>query len=422
MTPSKDLPVPKYREWAAGHGTPWEVAFPKTVSTPYQRKFYQTEELAKKAIQDWSNGRDPSASVGKRKLDALLTAEQLLPPGVTILDAVRFYLSRHGNLSTVTVADLGGAYLAKLAMDKAAAKYVEEQTRMVKVAEREFGPETLAATALTKAKLVAFINADRNSYWNRYARRRIASVLISQAREQEVLKENPLEGWELKKPAGKRPAYLEVWEVKAIMDYVWQHRPDLVASFALQLWSGIRTEELCRVVTAEKRPLAWSDIDFGRKICVEAEVSKMSTRAVIDFWPHALTHWLAPVRKSQGPVCPVLEFDDVKSKLIKAMNRERKELNQPKVNFRQNCFRHSFASYTCAFWQDAGPAQLALRQVDKDVFWTNYREYVTEEDAKLYMGSALDEDRKVVPFVGAVYPPAGGPTLVRLSLDLAEAA
>lgn len=416
------LPVPKRREWAAKHGTPWEVAFPKTATSDYQRKFYATEEEAKKAISDWSSGRDPSEAVGKRRLDSLLSAERLLPAGVTILDAVRFYLSKNGNQSTVTIATLCDSYLSKIELEKAADKYVEEQKRMVAIAKKELGEKSLAVSTLTKARLVSFIMSDKASYWNRYARRRIASVLVSQAREMEVFKENPLEGWELKKPKSKRPSYLQVWEVKAIMDFVWENRRDLVPAFALQLWAGIRTEELCRVVTDDKRPLDWADLDFGRKIKVEAEVSKMGTRGVIDFWPEALTHWLAPFKKPKGVICPVLEFDDVKSKLMKALNKRRKDLNQPAVKFRQNCFRHSYASYTCSFWQDAGRAQLALRQIDKDVFWTNYREYVTEDDAKLYMGSALDDARNVIPFPGSIYPPAGGPEVVRLSSSLSEAA
>ena len=173
---------------------------------------------------------------------------------------------------------------------------------------------------------------------------------------------------------------------------------------------------LCRPNEDGKRPLNWSDITSGQKIAVEAEVAKTNTRGVIGFCPRARTHWLAPFRKTNGVICPVLEFDDVKAKLIKAINKERKERNQPLVKFKQNCFRHSFATYACAFWQDGGRAQLYLRQRDKDVLWNNYRDYATEDDARLYMGSPWTRTSSYpLPRHGLPACGGGGADAVRLA-------
>jgi hypothetical protein len=366
-------PVPVFRAWVRT-GTPWEVAFPSSATTPRQRRFFKTPEEAQEAIDTWLKGRSPETSVGKRRLDALLQAQALLPPGISLLDAVRFFNSHHGPRSTSTLQDIATAYLKDI--QRRSPKYRESATAFVDRAVAHFGGDVLMAS-LGRAQWLSWIKSSE-SYWNRYGMKRAASCLISTALEREVIDKSPLAGWKFEEAPKKRPHFLDLEQVTKVMTSVSTEAPELLPAFALQLWAGIRTEELCRASKDGRRALQWSDIRFGERIDVGPEVAKMRERGVIDFWPEALTSWLKNYKDAKGAICPVEDLSEAKYRLFTKL----------KLKVPQNSFRHSYATYVCAYFQDPGKATLYLRQRDTDVLWTNYRDYADEATAKLYFSNS----------------------------------
>lgn len=334
---------PKHRPWAEIHGTPWEVTFPKNGAVPRKRTFYPTKDAALAAIADWEKGRT-HLSLGKRKVDELLYCEAILPAGVSITDACRFYIEHNSGQNNVTIGDVASLYLVDLKRAKKAEDYQAEMKRTVESAVEHFG-KSMLFSALTKAKLLTYIKGGE-TYWVRYARKRAVSVLISKARDLEAIRLNPLDGYTFEDAPKSTPHFLKLEDTQAILDYTAQHKPELVTPFALQLFAGIRTEELSRNEVNGKRPLRWSDIKFGESITVPVEVSKTGDRRVVDYWPAALTNWLDKPAKADSQVCTVSELDDAKSKLIKALNKERVAQSLPEVDFRQNDFRRTYATHS----------------------------------------------------------------------------
>jgi integrase len=377
---------PTFRAWAVQHGTPWEVVFPASGALPRQRRFFATEEEAKTEASQFTKGRKPEAALGSRTLDEVQYCRALLPSGVSLTDCVRYYLQSHSGVSSVTIQEVCDSYLLDLKSQRKSEDYQVEQARWASVFAAELGAESLFST-LGKAVLLKFIKSDTESYWNRYGRKRITSCLITKAIEMEALKVSPLVGWKFEEAKKSRPHFLTLADVTTILQYAEAHKPELVPAFALQLFAGIRTEELCRNAVNDKRPLEWKDITFGTRIDLGPEVTKTGDRRVIDFWPEALTSWMAPHKKTEGRVCELVELDNAKSKLIRDLNAALKADGKSPVDFRQNDFRRTYASHVCAYFQDASKAQLYLGQRDKDVLWEHYREYISEGDAKAYFVS-----------------------------------
>jgi hypothetical protein len=221
-TPS-DRPVPVYKAWAEKHGTPWQVTFPKRGAVPTKRRFFPTEDAANAEIEKWLKDRKPEAGLGKRVVDEVVHCRALLPPDVSLLDCVRFYVEHHSGLTTVTVQEVADDYLADLKAQKKSADYRDEQERWAGIFVTELGAETLFSS-IGKARLLKFIKSDSESYWNRYARKRIASCLVSKAIELEALRMNPLDGWKFEDAPKKRPHFLLQADAEIILTYAWDHK------------------------------------------------------------------------------------------------------------------------------------------------------------------------------------------------------
>jgi hypothetical protein len=391
---------PKFVGWALKHGTPWEVRFPKTLTTPYQRRYFRSEEAAREAVRVWSSTRTeaPSVAVGKRRLDAFLQAESLLPSGVSLLDAVRHYIATKLSGSRTTIKEVLDGIRTDHADSKARAKYVGEIARAVAWLEKAI-PLNTAFASVTRKMWLDFIREDTASYWNRYARKRLVSLMVSKAREMEAITSNPLDGFILRGSGEKRASVLSCADAEAILSFAKQRAVGLLPALALQLFCGIRTGELDRDEEGGGR-LQWRHVLNGRGISVPGHVAKMrGERDFVHFWPASLERWL-PEAPQDGntPVYAGKSLIIDRQSLLRSLNSHRKKAGLPPVPYRQNCFRHTFASMACAFFQDAGAASLLCRQKDKDVFWRFYRERVEPSEAPRYFGQEAPWKDRSLPF------------------------
>jgi integrase len=369
----QSLPIPKFRSWSSS----WEVYFPKRGATEGQRRFFPTEAAALAEINRWATGKKPAAHISQRKVDILHQCEALLPAGTDVLEAVRFFLEHHQGLTKVTVQTAADSYKLDLKRN-ASAKYEEEMSRVVDLAVVALGADTVCSS-LSRAGLIEVIKAPE-SYWNRYAMKRAVSCLLTKARELGALKTNPLDGWRFEDAPKATPHTLTNETSQDILDHVLVERVDLIPSFALQKFAGIRTEELCRPdeTDGSKRALRWEDLTAGLKVEVPVEVSKTGDRRVITFWPAALTNWLNAFNpdwaKLKGRICPVENLEDIKSKLLTGF-----------ADFKQNDFRRTYASNAYAL--HGALVQDWMGHTDGRMLKKHYRDFVDAEKAKAYFES-----------------------------------
>lgn len=370
--------APKFRQWAVQHGTPWEVSFPRRGAVPGRRRFFATMTEATDAITEWTAG-DASAGLPKRVVDEVLYVRSLLPEGVTLTDLYRFYAQHHAGLTVATVQVVADAYLRDCQRANEE-KYYSEQKRVIDLLVTELGADVLFSS-LSRARLVETIKAP-DSYWNRYARKRAVRCLITKAIELDAVKVDPLAGWKFEDAPKATPHTLSTETAQAIMEHVFHERHELVPAFALQLFAGIRTEELCRETADGRRPLDWKDITFGAKIDVPAEVSKTGDRRVIDFWPEALTNWLRAWHPTgtmrEGKVCPIANLEDAKSKLLSGF-----------PEFKQNDFRRTYASNAYAL--HGARVQDWMGHTDGRMLKRHYKDFIEPAKAQAYFASKAPE-------------------------------
>jgi integrase len=353
--------------------TPWKVHFPGG-----KRRFFKTEEDAAQAIKDFTKGK-AKVILGKRQVDEVLYCQSLLGEA-TLLSAVRFFLEHHNVVDgTATLADACQRYWAVVNKETASPYYTTKVRQHLAKLRSVLGDSTLL-TAVGPETYQKFIGG-LPTLPQKHAHHRTCRGLFRHAVATHSMAKNPTERWAPADLPDKRPVYLEVEATRLLLDWTWLNCPRLIPAFVLQLFCGIRSAELSRAPTAHKRPLDWSDINFEtRKIDVAAVVSKNKHRRIIDWTHDALWVWLAPFRKTSGPVC-CPNYDHLKSQKIKECQAEL-GLDGIDLGFDQNAFRHSFASYAVAYLQSADRVSILMGHRGSAMLFQHYREYVSQVAAQ----------------------------------------
>lgn len=382
--------TPKFRQWSSS----WEVYFPKRGHLKGQRRFFPTEADANSAIAKWNADAAPSSYLSMREVDQLTLCKSMLPSGVTLLDAVRFYLEHSHSGVRMTLAEVAKAYLQDLKVQKRSEDYRATMESDVAKALAGLGADRTVDT-LKRHEYIAYIKSGE-TFWVRYGRKRAVSCLISKARELGAVGSNALEGFTFEDAPKATPHTLTLSDTQAILEFTLKTRPDLLPSLAFKLFAGIRTEELCRNEVNGKRPLLWEDVTVGQSINVPIEVSKTNERRVVDFWPEALTFWLnASPLVFPGRICPVAELDNETSRLIVALNKARVLEGLKPVDFQQNDFRRTYASMSYAVRGGEKTADSTGHSLK--VLKKHYRDFKTETEAKAYFSlKPLEQSPKVV--------------------------
>jgi integrase len=180
----------------------------------------------------------------------------------------------------------------------------------------------------------------------------------------------------------KPPGFFTIEELSALLAWTQEHYPRILPAFLLQVFFGIRTEELARSATTTKRPLQWGDIAFGRAVDVPTAVSKTHERRVVDFWPPAATAWLASYFNPDGSCKEALDSPVA----IPNYSAEKSEkIAKSGVKMKQNVFRHTYASYLVAHFQSAERVALLLGHRGSDMLFRHYRDYVAKEQADRFI-------------------------------------
>jgi integrase len=164
---------------------------------------------------------------------------------------------------------------------------------------------------------------------------------------------------------------IAIFTPKEIRKLLFAATPRLATAIAIQAFAGVRTAELMR--------MSWSDIE-RRKGYIEVSASKAKTasRRLIPIHGNLAT-WIQQAEKENDRVWPVIEseFYEQLAKLAEKAD----------VPWKKNALRHSFISYRVAESKDMAATSLEAGNSPKIIF-QNYRELVTEDEAKEWFGIA----------------------------------
>lgn len=159
-----------------------------------------------------------------------------------------------------------------------------------------------------------------------------------------------------------------------------QHAPcEIAPCLALGAFAGLRSEEILR--------LEWADVTRRPGfIEVAAHKSKTATRRLVPIKDN-LARWLAVSHHRHGLVWSNTKAMFFKIRLVVAAKAG--------ITWRQNCLRHSWASFRLAETQDINRVALEAGNSPQMIF-RHYRELATPEQATTWFSIVPEEPENVV--------------------------
>jgi integrase len=372
------MSAPKVSFNPSRDSTPWRVYFRG------KSYWFKTEVDAKKKQGDLSLGK---GQLTVREVDDYLYCRKLLQ-GVPLIQAVRFF-NEHNSAALLnrskTVAEMVELFKARL---RGRPKYVQEGKRNLNILVRycgtkmigEVSPHTIESFLAT---IASEWSRDALLKWTRTFFKWCLSPLVK------ARADNPCDAFGLLNPRGTK-VFLSLADTEHLLKICREETPTILHAVGLQLFAGIRTEEIIR--------MEWRSIRKG-SIRIEPEVGKMgqvkgkSVARIIDWWPAALQATMPAELPTKGRVAKWYRM--LKSRLL-ARCRETK----PDFRWGQNAFRHSFGTYGLAFQQSSERICALMGERDVDTLHNHYAEYETQENGQKFfsLGSPTLE---ALPFSNA---------------------
>lgn len=329
----------KYTKTAAG----WMVNIPATLtaSGKRERHFHKTRDLAAAHAQELrarflDHGSNAAAITPAMAEVATLAADLLKPWNVSLLEAARAYVAhREREVASVPLTEATAAFL--FSCDGLRENTLKDYRQTCAKLDKALGDRLLAKiTAEDIAKASELGNAGASSakryrcaraFWMWSAKRKWCNAdTFAAIQAPRVSTDGEI-------------SVLSIAEAAALLTTAEEHFPQAVASYALQLFAGIRVEEITRLETAHVSP---SGIDLP------ASVAKKSRRRHITPSP-TLAAWLTaypfePCDRWQevNAACRRLAGWEVDSRLLKTPP------DPTRGAWPQNVMRHTFASYAIA--------------------------------------------------------------------------
>lgn len=336
--------MPRRTRWRFGGGTVSKT--PRGTFLAYRSVAGRRDRRVFKTLEEasaWLCGGAPPDVGAALALDAR-EASRLLPDGVSLVDAARFWLAGHAGAEAVPLAEAWARYESAAAVSVAPRTLKDYRSTWRRFASAfPAGATTASVTREALERFVAPMSAvNRNSTLLRIGA--VCSVL----RRRGLLAVDPVEGIARARNPRPSPAVLAVADAAALMARVAEAHPSVAAYFALGLFAGVRPQELMRVRPAMLR---------NGYLVLDAAATKTSDARSVPVREN-LAAWLA-----RFPV-PARGFSDRAVRAAKA---------DAPCPIPPDSMRHSYATYLYELTGDAAAVAATMGHAGTDVFFRHYR-------------------------------------------------
>ena len=368
--------------------TMWCVTWPR-IGKGRNRQFFKDKTeaetvLAQKLVEQENYGTAGLSFNDRQRTEYSECAEKLHPFGVTIRDAVNFYLPHlQASNRTCTAAELVDELLKVKEADGASERYLSDlRSRLKQFSEAFDGKPVAEITALQIDEWLRSLsdkeNGKRLSPVTRNNFRRILIVAFNFALGRGYCVGNPAFQSARAKEIASPVGILTVDQTARLLENA---SPELLPSIAIGAFAGLRRAELDR--------LDWQEVDLGSGLIeVTASKAKSARRRFVKIQPN-LARWLQPHAQLSGNVTPP------KYRELFDAAREAAGIQ----DWPQNALRHSFASYHLARFNDAALLALELGHTNSNLVFQHYRQLVKPKEAERYWKIApTAAGKKVVQF------------------------
>ena len=313
--------------------------------------------------------------------------ELLIPHGVTLIQAARFYVEHLETIQLkVSVGDAVAELLAIKEQDGRAERYLRDlRFRLNRFALDEAFRDR-ALYEITTKEIDAWLRRLSGGSVDRKNYRRLLSVLFSFALRRKYVFKNPVKDVEIPTVKPTRPGILTLAEAEALLEAATS---EFLPAIVLGLFAGLRPE-------SEIWRLKWEDINLDERL-IDVTHSKNTAGHRFVKIEDNLALWLAPYSKNRGQIC--LQDEPYFRRLRETRERAITKLEAQKGsagNLRawpNDCLRHCFASYHCTQFGDSRRTSQEMgHSGDLTVFNYHYRNRVKPADAQAFW--------KLVPSAG----------------------
>jgi len=371
--------------------TMWCVTWPRIGKGRHRQFFKDKTEaetvLQQKLVEQQNYGTAGLSFNDRQRAEYLDCAEKLHPFGVTIRDAVNFYLPHlQASNRTCTAAELVDELLKVKQADGASKRYLNDlQSRLTRFSEGFDGKPVAEITALQIDEWLRSLTdketGRRLSPVTRNNFRRVLITAFNFALGRGYCAGNPAEQSARAKEVASPVGILTVDQTARLLESA---AAELVPYIAIGAFSGLRRAELER--------LDWREVDLQSGLIeVTASKAKSARRRFVRIKPN-LARWLQPHAQLSGNVTPK-DYG-----VLLANARDAAGIDQ----WPQNALRHSFASYHLANFNDAALLALELGHTNSNLVFQHYRQLVKPKQAERYWKIApAVAGKKVVQFAAA---------------------
>lgn len=329
----------KYSKTPAG----WCINVPATVtaSGKRERHFHKTRDAAAAHSQELrekflDHGGNSSLITPSLAEDATLAADLLKPWNASLLDAARAYVAhREREGASVPLRDATAAFLLSCdgLRDRTVAGYRQVCARL----DAALGDRLLASVTADEITEAAALAASGSAASNRY---RCARAFWRWSAKRKWCDAETIAAIQSPRVSSEGEiSVLTVAEATVLLTTAEEHFPEAVASYALQLFGGIRVEEIIRLEAAH---VSATGIDITAAVAKKSRRRHITPSATLSAWLTAHPFEPCPRWDEVNAACRRLAGWDVSSRLL---------TNPPEPtrgSWPQNAMRHSFASYAIA--------------------------------------------------------------------------
>ena len=351
----------------------WCVTWPK-IGKGRNRQFFKDKTeaetvLKQKLIAQENYGVTGLSLNDRQRAEYLESVEKLQPFGVTIRDAVNFYLPHlQAANRTCTAAELVDELLRIKEADGASARYLSDlRSRLTQFSDSFDGKPVAGITSPQIDEWLRSLSdkdtGKRLSPVTRNNFRRVLIVAFNFAQRRGYCVDNPAKQSAEAKEIESAVGILTVEQTARLLE---RAVPELVPYIAIGAFAGLRRAELER--------LDWKEMDLEYSLIeVTAAKAKSARRRFVDIQPN-LAKWLQLHARLSGNVTPP-NFRELLDAARQAAGID---------EWPQNALRHSFASYHLAHFKDQNALALQLGHTKSDLVFQHYRQLVKPKQAEQY--------------------------------------
>tara|TARA_R100000027_G_scaffold54802_4_gene43909 strand:+ start:7055 stop:8167 length:1113 start_codon:yes stop_codon:yes gene_type:complete len=341
-------------------------------------RYFSTEEDAEIAVDQHLAGK-PMIKLGVREVDEVIRCKQMLE-GTPLIDAVRYFLDHHpATDQTLTFEEITERFIPLFHRADHSPKYSTEVMSTIRRLNKAVGKDPIRAISTSKVQEV--LDSTGSAHTQRQFRK-VLNLVINFAITRQVIERAPynVKALQLLPIRSKRPDFFSLEETRELLSGFWELDREMFPAVCLQLFAGIRTFEIPR--------MRWELVDQRAQIIdVIESVAKMNKRRVIDWIPASLKSALGTVppqsRRSGMSISPLRNEESYMQRRQRLTNRLISR------SFRQNPWRHTYASYAVAYHRGAKRVVPYMGHTDEGLLWNTYRDFVTHAQAKRFFAKGI---------------------------------